>query len=343
MNLALLGICVSNADAQWIRPPTGQGGWQQPNRWQLGVAVQNTQTGVVVTQVLPGSVAANVGFSVGDRILAVAGHQVGYVDGRLVDLGDEVAQHVGPNGDISMLVLTARGGLQSTNISMAASGSVIRGTAMLTGLVNLSRQTVLQVTMRDASHNQWGSAIVAQTTVPAKGGNPIAFELPYTANQVFPGHRYAIEAELVDRGRVLQRSVNPAIVVPGANQQPVALVLQAATAPLPGGGNVAIPYDQIRQWYRSYLRRDPTAQELATWQNHLQSGRSLADVQTYLLGSSEYDDRHQNDPQQYLRNVYTELNGADPTQQQMQAWQQQLEQSGGARSRVIQKLRQPQQ
>ncbi|MDV6032406.1 MAG: hypothetical protein F9B45_20425 [Phycisphaera sp. RhM] len=47
--------------------------WQPPDRhrWKLGVYAYNTDTGVVVTQVSPGSPAHDVGLERGDRIVAV--------------------------------------------------------------------------------------------------------------------------------------------------------------------------------------------------------------------------------------------------------------------------------
>src|SRR5262245_48925094 len=96
--LCLIVLETAPVSAQFSNEPS----WQQGNRWRLGVDIQNTTTGVLITQVLPGGAAANGGIAPGDRVLAVAGHQVGYVDGSLVDIGDEVNQHVTPDGKITM-------------------------------------------------------------------------------------------------------------------------------------------------------------------------------------------------------------------------------------------------
>ena len=57
-----------------------------PRRWILGVRVKPTFTGCVVQEVIPGSPAKKAGLSTGDRILCVAGRQVGWVDSNRVAL-----------------------------------------------------------------------------------------------------------------------------------------------------------------------------------------------------------------------------------------------------------------
>ena len=60
----------------------------QPNSWRLGVAIQNVDTGVVLTDVEAGMPAQQAGLETGDIIVNVGGFQVGYVKGALFDLGD---------------------------------------------------------------------------------------------------------------------------------------------------------------------------------------------------------------------------------------------------------------
>ena len=57
----------------------------QPNSWRLGVAIQNVDTGVVLTDVEAGMPAAQAGLETGDIIVNVDGFQVGYVEGALFD------------------------------------------------------------------------------------------------------------------------------------------------------------------------------------------------------------------------------------------------------------------
>ncbi len=67
------------------------GGTLMPNQdWRLGVQVDNLDTGVFIRQVAPNSAAARANLEVNDVIVAVAGQQVGYVDGRPIDVGTEI-------------------------------------------------------------------------------------------------------------------------------------------------------------------------------------------------------------------------------------------------------------
>jgi S1-C subfamily serine protease len=83
------------------RPPRGD--------WKLGVWAYNTETGVVVTRVSPGSAAAREGLEPGDRIVSVGGYQVGYVGNLLYPLGFELNRHAGSRGEVLLLVQNVRG------------------------------------------------------------------------------------------------------------------------------------------------------------------------------------------------------------------------------------------
>jgi len=84
---------------RWI-PPRGD--------WKLGVWASNTESGVVVTRVSPGSAAARVGIESGDKIVSVGGYQIGYVGDLLYPLGFELQRHAGQRGDVLLLVQNVR-------------------------------------------------------------------------------------------------------------------------------------------------------------------------------------------------------------------------------------------
>lgn len=180
--------------------------------------------------------------------------------------------------------------------------------------------------------NNWNGVVVGQTSLPRTSANPCYFQLQYNANQIYPGHRYAIAAELIDRGQTISRT--PQVTPVELNAGQIAITLVAA-----GRDNVtAMPYQQINGWYQTYLGRQPTQQESAAWADQLNRGQPVSDVQNYLLGSSEYYDRSQNDPDVYLRNVYRALYGTDPTPQQLAVLRQQFSQAGGVRTKFVQQL-----
>src|SRR3712207_4213995 len=75
----------------------------QPNSWRLGVAIENVDTGVVLTDIERGMPAERAGLEKGDVIVNVEGFQVGYVDGALYDLGDEIRKRVDQQGRVNFL------------------------------------------------------------------------------------------------------------------------------------------------------------------------------------------------------------------------------------------------
>ncbi|MCC9600214.1 PDZ domain-containing protein [Stieleria sp. JC731] len=73
-----------------------------PRKWILGVRINDTSLGAVVTSVVPMSAAENAGLESGDRIIAVDGQQVGWVGGQTVSLHHLV--DASPNGVARILV-----------------------------------------------------------------------------------------------------------------------------------------------------------------------------------------------------------------------------------------------
>ena len=64
----------------------------------------------------------------------------------------------------------------------------------------------------------------------------------------------------------------------------------------------------------------------------------MEDIQAGILSSSEYYGRHQNDKDNYVRDVFNQLNGQEPTAQQQQELKQQLEKQNDVRLRFTQEL-----
>lgn len=357
---AVVAQDFANPQARYLPPGSNP---TQP--WKLGVRVQNSDRGVQLVEVLPGGAAAKAGLEAGDQIITVGGQQVGYVDGRLVDLGDAVARFVTPNRQITLLIQNRRTGqLNNVVVTLAASNAgVLSGNAIYgRGVPLANSQAVLTLRLRDRTYAGWSGVMLAETNLGRPDRNPIPFQLSYNPAQAFPDHRYVLEAEIVDRGRVTHRG--EVQVVYDQGNTPVTVELFAAAVPLPGtplpgtplplgtppstfpppglppggGFGTGSPLDQLVEWYQQYLGRTPTTQEQGTWLNHLARGRSLDEVKSYLLSSSEYYDRNQNNTDAYLRGLYRSLYGSDPTPAQLQTWRQQLEAVNGVRSRFVQQL-----
>lgn len=95
----------------------------QSRRWKLGVYAYNTGTGVVVTRVVSRSAAARMGLEPGDRIVAVNGFQVGWVQDRLYPLGEELQRRAGQRGYVTLLLQNVRtNGLLMRDVKLELAG-----------------------------------------------------------------------------------------------------------------------------------------------------------------------------------------------------------------------------
>ena len=197
---------------------------------------------------------------------------------------------------------------------------------------------MLTVRLRDVTYPNWQNVAVGKHVIP----NP-----PASADSVFDRVRSVDDLSRSPlRGRRLAgrpRADRAADRGAGAGQaadEHDAAAGDAGEADAPARrrqhATPSAQLDQINQWYRQYLRRDATPQELAAWQAHLQAGRSLQDMQAYILGSSEYFDRVGNQSSRYLTELYRNLFGRQPTAAELAQFQAQYQQYGGARSQFVQ-------
>ena len=98
-------------------------------RWKLGVNAYYSDSGAVVTQILTGSPAQQVGLERGDRIVAVSGYQVGWVHDRLYPLDAELQRQAGRSGQVLLLVQNVRTKeLINLDVRLVGNPRLLRGT-----------------------------------------------------------------------------------------------------------------------------------------------------------------------------------------------------------------------
>jgi uncharacterized lipoprotein YbaY len=313
---------------------SASGAWnQQAKGWRLGVAIENLETGVRLTDVERGLPADNAGLKRDDVILAVGGYQVGYVDGALFDLGDELRRRADARGRVTFLAFDARNRqLRSMPVTLTPQNAAVgvRGQILCKERISFSSRAVLTVRLRDVTFPNWQNVTVGQQQIPNPSNPPIPFAIDFDPSTLFPDHRYAVDAWLADGSQIIVQTSAPISVNPLTSTTPLQVTLVKPTASTPPGNYYAAQIDQVNQWYRQYLMRDATTQELAAWQAHLQAGRSVQDVQAYLLSSSEYYDRVGNQPARYLNELYRNLYGRAPTSTELAQFQAQYAQMGGS-------------
>jgi uncharacterized lipoprotein YbaY len=310
----------------------------QPNSWRLGVAIQNVDTGVVLTDVEAGMPAQLAGLETGDIIVNVDGFQVGYVEGTLFDLGDEIRRRVDQNGKVDFLVFDHRNRrLQNLPVTLVQqSSAAIRGEVTCRERVTLTQQAVLTVRLRDVTYPSWQNVEVGKHVMTNPKHPPIPFSIAVDRSQLYPDHKYAVDAYLVDRGQIVLQSSAAVPVNPLASNGAIQVNLVKVGGATPPNNTYAVgQLDQINQWYKQYLRRDAMPQELNAWQSYLQAGKSPQDIQAYILGSSEYFDRMGNQRDPYLSALFQAILGRQPTAAEMQQFVSQYQQYGGARTDFV--------
>jgi uncharacterized lipoprotein YbaY len=267
------------------------------------------------------------------------------VSGALFDLGDELRRRTEPDGRVTFLVFDGRTrqlrSMPVTLVSQSQGG--VRGQILCRERITLTSQAALTVRLRDVTYASWQNVAVGQQVINNPPHPPIQFAIDFDPATIYPDHRYAIDAWLVDRGQVvLQSASTPIDPLRPTSQLQVTLVKPTASGQ-PTNVYASSQLDMVNQWYRQYLLRDATTQELAAWQAHLQAGRPVQDIQAYILSSSEYYDRVGNQSSRYLTELYRNLYGRQPTPAELVQFQNQYQQYGGARSLFVQEVlrRQP--
>jgi uncharacterized lipoprotein YbaY len=342
-------VCTSSMAQGYFPGVNSQTGVAQPNyvppgslppeAYRLGIGARNTDTGLQITDVTPNSIARRSGLEAGDRIVTVAGQQVGYLAGKLIDLTNELARNVDSQGRVTLLVHDQRT-RQLVNVpvqfSMAMPTSQsVSGRIGTQSAYRATSTSALSVRLLDVTYPQWTDIVVAEQTIPSPQQFPTGYRLQVSPRNVKPDHRYAVSAQLTDRGYVTLKTPVPVPVVLSEQGTRMDLVLQSTGNQLPGE---VTPYEQITKVFLDLLGRQPTNREMATWQQHLDRGGSISDVRIAILSSSEFYDRYYNDPQQYLAGVYLTLFGVPPSPQQRQELTQRLLREGGIRHRVVEEL-----
>jgi uncharacterized lipoprotein YbaY len=322
----------------------GAGAMLVPNRkdWKLGVYVQNTEVGAVVTQVAPGSAGQLAGIEPNDVIVAVGGSRVGSFDNRIVELSDEIRRNADPMGRLSLLVLDSRQRtLQSLPITMNSNSTALGGTVVTRDRVQLPYGATLTVQLQNMSQPYYDIA-GGKSISRADGVGPFPFELNCDPRYLDPRSQYQLNAVISVNNQILYTLPQPILVDVNNLGRPVSLVLErsgsvaidASGNNFPGAGNVvsvgypgALDNNQMQRLFLDLLNRAPSAREVVAWQAYLQQGNSINDLKVKLLSSAQFRDRFPNDGA-YLQQLVTSLSGRVPNQQELAFWMQRLQSTG---------------
>ena len=316
-----------------IRPSTNNG------NWRLGVTVDNTNTGVRVRRVDNGSAAATAGIEVGDIIITVGGFQVGYVGGRLFDVGEEFRRRVDSQGRVEMLVRDVRRNeLRVLNVGLKSASVRIAGEIRLADNRNLPANAILQLQI--VSRNRPNSDVLGGSSTQLIGNQrPIRFEMFVDTAYLRSGEQYELRAAISSGRETLY------LLRPGAPIDPLSnadsflrLTVQPTGGNIPdqdfGPGFPPNAQAKIVRYYESFMGRTPQQWEVNAWVKHFNKGLPEDDLPRSLLVSDEFYDKAGGTSSLFITRLFSVVTGRQPSVADRNRWMQRYQQLGG-RDRTV--------
>lgn len=301
--------------------------------WQLGITVDNTTAGVVVRNVQPRSAAERAGLEAGDIILTVGGFQVGYVDNRLFDVGEEIRRRVDTQGSVRMLVQDLRTGkVNLLNVNLQNVSVSVRGDVVWRDFNALPPGATLQVRIDNVTrpYQAVGGGIL-NTFI--NQGQPVPFELNLDPSYLVAGERYQIQAMIRTGDQVIYSTLAPVLIDPTRGSlsnvrlelSPVGAITAGATT---GGGNYTTAYSTnvnlINSYYQRYLNRTPSQGEMTAWLEYFARGKSEEDLPVTLLSSTEFYERSGSTDARFIDRMFRVVVNRAPSSEETNQWLQKL-------------------
>lgn len=322
--------------------------------WKLGVQTDDLDTGVLIRQVAPGSAASKANLEVNDLIVAVAGQQVGIVDGRFVDFSAEIQRRADSNGNVSLLVQDSRSGrLASIRVRLDGNQNPLRGFIVRRDRAALPSDAIYNVSVENISRKFY---VVrnGETTFTSALQNNVPFEINYDASYIDPNDIYEVRAQILSGGRVIYRSVQGIRVfgsLPTDGLQIEVLPIQSSTSLASASGPVIsagyggygsgvsdAAIAQFSQIYRRYLGRNPHDVELAAFMVSPNPTSELETLPLNLMAGQQYYDAVGNNNTAWITAVFQHIIGRPATVQERDQWLKYFNDLRGSRMEVLRQL-----
>lgn len=329
----------------WTTTPTVSplvvNSWQY---FQLGATLQNLPNGVLIRSVVPGGLAAINGLKAGDIVISAGGTQVGYVNGRTIDLVTEMSRRADVYGRISLAVLDSRlqqiraydFSLRPAGMTPGLAAGAIGGEVLLDGSVALAGYGTLKIELQNATRPYLQIA-GGSDTKSVYGRGPFLYNIRFDPQSIYFNDRFRLVATLFDGyqqviGYGVQEIAAP---TPGvqttyniqlASRQTYAFGGQTGMVGYPQESNTFYPL------FRQYIGREPTVLETQAWASQLASGMVPSnEVKAELLASPAFYDRAGNQPDLFVQRMIETASGLPARPDQVQYWRSRLDATNGMR------------
>ncbi len=307
-------------------------------------------TGVYIREVKPGSAAARASLEVSDVIIAVAGQQVGIVDGRYVDFSAEIRRRADSYGNVALLVQDGRTGkLTSIRVQLDGSQTSVRGFIVRRDRSALPADAMVTVSLTNASRPFY-TVRNGQVTFLATAQNNIPFEINYDPAYIDSKDQYELRVQIVSANREIYRSSQPVRIFGGAPTDglQIEVVPTQTTAAYPSNWPVitagygstvtdtlAAQYTQI---YRRYLGRDPYPMEMAAFMVSPNPQTEVELLPLSLMAGQQYYDAVGNNNTMWITSVFQQIIGRPPSIQERDQWLRYFNDLRGSRMEVLRQL-----
>jgi len=316
----------------------------------LGAFVQNTEAGVILTSVQPGSLAERNRLEANDIIVAVSGYQVGNVQGKVYDVLEEIQKRVDVSGRVPILIFDGKDRrlvpivFDASAATQAVPG--ISGTASVASPVAVPAGSILRVELRNVS-KPYQSIDRGTDLRTVAGPGPHQFVIQPNPAFIDPRDQYRLVATISNSfGQPMLEGFQdvPAPIAGRPATYALALrqsvpVTNAGFNPSQPGTTTQVGYvpdtNAITAMFQQYLGRIPDANELQAWTSFVAKGNSIEAVRAELLASRQFYDLCGNDPTLFCRQLYQAVRGKQPSQAEVSNMLARLNAFRGARLPMV--------
>ncbi|TWU34483.1 YbaY family lipoprotein [Novipirellula artificiosorum] len=325
----------------------GWAGSSGPNKaWLLGVTGKNTEVGVAIDSVAPGSAAARMGLVPGDLVVCVNGDQVGLVGSKIFDIAEELNHHADVSGRVRLLVQYRRSGqLRTIPVQLDDHQGGLSGSLIVQN-GSVPANSIITVQLENETRPYFAIRNGQQTfRAPSISQGAIPFTINFDPSYITATDRYRLRAFISYNGKTIYETPQPTYVLTQGNPNTAQLLLAPksfAFAGQPNGGVVAAGYasydnitTQVTAAYQRYLSRNPTPMELAAWHSVPDPEYRMSRLPNELMATQEYFDRCGNNNNAWLERVFTEVIGYVPSAYERQQWMQRFAEVRYSRTEVL--------
>ena len=351
----LFGGPLNNSDLYNSMPAWQNDSWLggtpvSAQDWTLGVQCQDMDTGVYIREVKPGSAAARASLEVSDVIIAVAGQQVGIVNGRYVDFSAEIRRRADTYGNVALLVQDGNTGkLAAIRVQLDGNQTSVRGFIVRRDRAAMPSDAMITVSLANVSRPFY-TVRNGQVTFLATAQNNIPFEINYDPAYIDSKDQYELRVQIVSANREIYRSSQPVRIFGGAPTDglQVEVIPTQTTAAYPSNWPVvtagygstvtdtlAAQYTQI---YRRYLGRDPYPMEMAAFMVSPNPQTEVEVLPLSLMAGQQYYDAVGNNNTMWITSVFQQIIGRQPTNSERDQWLRYFNDLRGSRMEVLRQL-----